>query len=73
MRTPEESPALADPGEVITMGLFGKTKMCNHQSSAPFKARCTKPPGHRGDHEARGLRWSTADGRIKFGRKGGKK
>jgi hypothetical protein len=51
-----------------TMGLFGK-KNCDHQSSAPFKARCAKEPGHRGDHSARGLRWG-ADGKIKFG--GGK-
>lgn len=53
--------------------MFGgkrSAKSCGHTSSAPFKARCSKEAGHRGDHSARGLRWDSS-GKIKFGGKGG--
>lgn len=53
------------------MGLFGGSKSCGHESASPFRARCTRERGHGGDHSARGLRWG-GDGKVKFGRKGGK-
>jgi len=46
------------------MKLFGSRK-CDHESVSPFKARCTREPGHTGRHGARGLRWG-ADGKILF-------
>lgn len=55
--------------------MFGKKKACNHQSTSPFRTRCTKESGHSGKHGARGMTWG-ADGKIalgKSGSKGGKK
>ena len=48
--------------------MFGK-KNCGHESSSPFRVKCSKTAGHSGHHSAKGLRWG-ADGKIKFGGKG---
>ena len=49
--------------------MFGMRK-CGHETTSPFRVRCTKESGHSGAHGARGLSWG-ADGKIKFG--GGRK
>ena len=59
------------------MGMFSsKTakpgKTCGHKSSHPFSATCSKPAGHGGKHGARGMSWGN-DGRIPFGKRGGRK
>ncbi len=55
------------------MGLFGSsTKTCGHQSSSPFRARCTKDRGHTGAHSARGMSCGD-DGKITFGAKASSK
>jgi hypothetical protein len=46
------------------MKLFGK-KTCGHESTHPFRCRCTRETGHAGRHGARGLRWAS-DGKILF-------
>jgi len=58
------------PGILAALGLRGSTGECGHQSASPFRARCTRPAGHSGQHSARGLRWSD-DGRISFSRSRG--
>jgi len=39
---------------------------CGHQSAHPFRAKCTRPKSHKGQHSARGMRWGEK-GEIKFG------
>ena len=63
-------PAASCDSEVDTM--FGKSRACGHQSTSPFRARCTCDRGHTGQHSARGMKWGN-DGRIKFGARGGKR
>jgi hypothetical protein len=51
--------------------MFGR-RICGHQATHPFRSRCTREPGHTGQHSARGMTWGS-DGRIKFGGQRGKR
>jgi hypothetical protein len=62
--TEQTHPAGAPRMEMIDM--IGK-KSCGHTGRAPWgTVKCSKTPGHRGQHGARGLRWGS-DGKVKLG------